>query len=181
MAKGVHFQKVILGVPQGTVLGTVLFLVLISSIDRGTKNCYLSSFAYDTKLLMAVGDERGAKKLQQDLEAVYKWARDSNMEFNGGKFSPCQGSGCHYVLRWQIHPTNKISCAESYKNKWLGSAYIQNQCSGGAISFQHTSPVMPHPLTPGQTAGRSKRCSWGGRYMQFNKKAARKDSQSRSG
>jgi hypothetical protein len=33
-----------------------------------------------------VGDERGAEKLQQDLEAVYKWARDSNMEFNGGKF-----------------------------------------------------------------------------------------------
>ena len=36
------------GVPKGTVLATILFVIMIYDIDEKVKNCILRSFADDT-------------------------------------------------------------------------------------------------------------------------------------
>ena len=74
------------GVPQGSVLGPLLFLVLIGDIDKNIVHSFLSSFADDTRLLRAVDGVRDASSLQRDLEAVYQWAEDNNASFNDKKF-----------------------------------------------------------------------------------------------
>ena len=79
-------QPVISGVPQGSVLGPLLFLVLIGDIDQDVSSSFLSSFADDTRVGRHIETEEDAQLLQADLNAVYEWARRNNMEFNSDKF-----------------------------------------------------------------------------------------------
>ena len=75
------------GVPQGTVLGLLLFLIRISDIGKDVSASKLVSFADDTRLYSGVGDVTDCDNLQLDLNAVYDWASSYNMFFNSKKFS----------------------------------------------------------------------------------------------
>ena len=74
------------GVPQGSCLGPVLFLLMVSSIGVDVKSAEMASFADDTRLFRAVSNIEDATSLQNDLENVYKWAEASEMELNPDKF-----------------------------------------------------------------------------------------------
>ena len=80
-------ESVTSGVPQGTVLGPVLFLVLIADIAKGTDNhTQITSFADDTRASRQINKNHDYQQLQSDLKIIYGWARKVNMEFNGDKF-----------------------------------------------------------------------------------------------
>ena len=79
-------QHVSLGVPQGSVLGPLQFLILIGDIDQNIAFSFISSFADDTRVSRHVEDVEDTQPLQADLDAVYKWAESINMEFNSDKF-----------------------------------------------------------------------------------------------
>ena len=81
-------SPVISGVPQGTVLGPVLFLIHISDIVRGVSQATeTSSFADDTQVKRSIKDPQiDCQSLQQDLQSIYDWAQDVNMHFNSDKF-----------------------------------------------------------------------------------------------
>ena len=74
------------GVPQGSVIGPLLFLILIGDIDDNIAHAFLSSFADDTRLTARIGGVSEASLLQSDLETVYQWAVDNNADFNQKKF-----------------------------------------------------------------------------------------------
>ena len=74
------------GVPQGSVLGPLLFLILIGDIDRDVASAFLSSFADDTRMGRIVDTEADANDFQADLNAVYRWTIENNMELHGDKF-----------------------------------------------------------------------------------------------
>ena len=76
---------VISGVPQGSVIGPLLFLVLISHIDEGIYNSFVSSFADDTRIGIGIASSEDAQKLQSDLNQIYAWAKSNNMLFNSKK------------------------------------------------------------------------------------------------
>ena len=80
-------QPVLSGVPQGTGLGPLLFLIMISDIDKDVSASKLVSFADDTILYPGVGDVTDCDNLQLDLNAVYDWASSNNMFFYSKKFS----------------------------------------------------------------------------------------------
>ena len=75
-------QEVISGVPQGSVLGPLIFLILIGDIDKEVVASFLSSFADDTRIGREVDCENDADILQSDLNSVYQWCTDNNMSFN---------------------------------------------------------------------------------------------------
>ena len=71
--------SVISGVPQGTVLGPVLFLVHIrniaSSLSKST-----NSFADDTRVQRGVMSHNDCADLQYDLNHIYEWAKNCEHE-----------------------------------------------------------------------------------------------------
>jgi len=69
------------GVPQGSVLGPVLFLVFINDLDHGIASNILK-FADDTKIFKEVRDNIDCEVLQRDLDNVVLWAQKWQMEFN---------------------------------------------------------------------------------------------------
>ena len=79
-------SDVLSGVPQGSVLGPLLFLILLGDIDQGLAKAYLSSFADDTRILGHIRSAQDEEDLQRDLDTVYSWTESNNMQLNGDKF-----------------------------------------------------------------------------------------------
>ena len=73
------------GVPQGSVLGPLLFLIYINDITHNVK-CGIKLFADDTSLFTTVQDENvAALDLNRDLEKINLWAWQWKMQFNADK------------------------------------------------------------------------------------------------
>ena len=60
--------SVISGVPQGSVLGPILCLILISDINKDIHYSLISSFSDDTRVLKQISSIEDCNGLQKDLD-----------------------------------------------------------------------------------------------------------------
>ena len=79
-------SPVLSGVPQGSVLGPLLFVIMMIDIDQFVTTSSVRSFADDTRVCKGVINVDDATKLQRDLNTIFHWTDENNMMFNDTKF-----------------------------------------------------------------------------------------------
>ena len=102
LVKGVHSLEapVISGVPQGTVLGPVLFLIFINDLGNKLFESTISFFADDTRISNKIESLVDKDTLQREVLDVLEWSRSNNMELNQRKFELLTH---HAVINTQSH------------------------------------------------------------------------------
>ncbi|CAM4576024.1 unnamed protein product [Caretta caretta] len=103
------WQPVSSVVPQGWVLGLVLFSIFINDLEDGV-DCTLGKFADDTKLGGVVDMLEDRDRIQRDLDKLEDWAKRNLMRFNKDK--------CRVLHSGRKNP---MHCYR-LRTEWLGSS-----------------------------------------------------------
>ena len=76
---------VLSGVPQGSILGPLLFLLFINDMPSVCKSSKIGLFADDAKIFRKIDDVSDCLLLQSDIDMLYKWSVIWKMNFNPSK------------------------------------------------------------------------------------------------
>lgn len=76
-----EWKDVLSGVPQGSVLGPLLFIIYLNDLESNL-GCKVFKFADDTKVASSVNSIENSYKLQKCLDKLVAWADKWQMEFN---------------------------------------------------------------------------------------------------
>ena len=75
------------GVPQGSILGPILFLVFVNDLPATVTSSLVLMFADDAKCAHSIFNLSDCLSLQEDLNNIVLWSTTWNLHFNEGKCS----------------------------------------------------------------------------------------------
>ena len=107
------------GVPQGSVLGPLFFLIYINQLPSSISDSEARLFADDTAVYLTINSLSDCLTLQQDLDSLQVWERDWDMEFNPSKCQVLHITRNKNVLKhkYSLHDQVLVSVPDA---KYLG-------------------------------------------------------------
>ena len=117
------WKNVSAGVPQGSTLGPLLFLIYINDLTEGLST-NAKFFADDTSLFSVIYDiQTSANNLKKDLERISNWATQWKMNFNSDTTKQAQEVIFSRKVKKTVHPPllfNNASVTRTSSQKHLG-------------------------------------------------------------
>lgn len=106
------------GVPQGSVLGPLLFLIFINDMPNCCQDSSLRLFADDSLLFKKIINPNDNLLLQKDLDNLVHWAEDWQMRFNTSKCETM--TVAKNTASTQQYTINNVNLNEIESTKYLG-------------------------------------------------------------
>ena len=125
--------------PQGSVLGPVLFLIFINDLPDNI-NYRTRLFADDCILYQQISSETNQHLLQEDLDRLATLEKTWGMEFHPQKCSVMRISRARVARTFQYH-LEGVSLAEEQSSKYLGVDLQSNLSWKNHISRTTKSPT----------------------------------------
>lgn len=121
------------GVPQGSVLGPILFLLYINDLPENIKSS-VRLFADDTAVYLTIKNQTDCDSLQKDLDILQVWEKTWDMEFNPSKCEVLHISKSHnpIISNYKLHgeilkpTTNAKYLGVTISNNLNWNQHIQN-------------------------------------------------------
>ena len=117
-----NYSNITCGVPQGSILGPLLFLLYINDMNKAVKHSIIHHFADDTNLLCKDKNPKMLKiKMNEDLKLIFQWLCANRLSLNVAKTEfiifkpPRMNLDERFTLR-----LNGTTLFESTKIKYLG-------------------------------------------------------------
>ena len=110
------------GVPQGTVLGPLLFLIYINDLPS-TVSSTIGLFSDDTYIYRSIRNIDDCKILQEDLRKLIQWEQSWSMEFHPDKCKVLRITNKKKVIKYRYLLHNVI-LKEVSNAKYLGVTMI---------------------------------------------------------
>jgi len=125
-------SEVLSDVPQGSVLGPILFVLYINDIDDSL-NSKILKFADDTKLYGAVNSVAGIESLRLDMQKLVLWSTEWQMLLNIDKCKVLHlghnNPEVHYNMETTqlqaVHEERDLGIIVSADLKWENSVFLQ--------------------------------------------------------
>ena len=132
-------SPVLSGVPQGSILGPLLFLIYIDDLSRTTfsGSPRLHMFADDVLLYQVIDSPEDFVSVQENITHVYNWSRQNALTLNGNKckFMMISRKKVSFKPSSPLHLGGQLlECVSSYK-------YLGVHISSDLSWSQHTQHV----------------------------------------
>lgn len=144
---GCHSPKrsVTLGVPQGSILGPILFLVFINDLPEALQHCAADIYADDTTISHSAhyqaAPNAGSEGLQEDIVEVLNWSSSNKMLLNESKTKSMLVTGKRFVKKKE-HSILQLRLKSSEVNQ-----VHSHKLLGVTIDSQHSLTVMQEVST----------------------------------
>ena len=141
-----QWLAVLSGIPQGSVLGPVLFILYINDLPELVDN-FTMLFADDTKLYSTVNNKSDQGALQKDLNKLIQWSNRWQLNFNASKCKVLHYGRKNMQLEYTMNDGQNTLVVQAVEEKDLGILF-----SGTAVQItgQRSPGVWQHGLVPKQ-------------------------------
>ena len=97
-------KPVLSGIPQGSVLGPILFIIYVNDLHFHIQNCKSSAFADDTKIQRKITKVGDMEIVNVEIQNATDWSIKNNMLLNDLKFVYLRYE-IKKITKWQHYPT----------------------------------------------------------------------------